>query len=559
MLQRIVVVFLILIAPGFSAADQRFDASRELARASVLAHLSNAQTAPPGGFLPARVSVFDNLVVIEASRKTGTMLPPNTFDLGGKSILFKRLPDASYRVQVASSQINATGGAVTIAPYETRPVALKFPFPFYRGVFRAVYVHATGNLTLGKPARVPFGLPEDAIFHSVARIAPLDVWSLILQSAEVAIDSKPTQAVFTWKIRAGASLLRAQATLFKNGDIQFKYDAFPAGSTMAVTGVTPGPTSSLPPQSVDFTRVTADSFRGAIVENFNPSGGVDQVAVAKAFLSAHPDTFDMLAFFFSLKHPGRPSFPGLGVDTIYQNNISGIGRTQYNYSKVLSASGRLKAISSMFDFEAYPANPRQSFPGFAPELGRTPLELVSHEIAHYWLASVRMMENGVPNLKLLSDGCCHWSFTFDADGSFMNGNDIRDNGNGTFTTGDPLVRFSPLDQYLMGLIPPSEVGPMFYVSTSAVLPSDDARRNVTFSGVRVPVSVDQIIAAEGPRMPASTASQKSFRVAFILIVDEGRKPAQSELQKLEKLRAAWPAYFTAAASNRLTVTATLAD
>lgn len=140
----------------------------------------------------------------------------------------------------------------------------------------------------------------------------------------------------------------------------------------------------------------------------------------------------------------------------------------------------------------------------------------------------------------------------------MNGNDIQDNSNGTFITKDPLVRFSSLDQYLMGLIPASDVGPMFYVaSAGAVRVNDDAKKNVTFSGTRVNVTVDQIIAAEGPRVPAFSSSQHSFRVAFILIVDQGRKPTSKEIQKLEKLRAAWPAYFQSAASNKITMSSTL--
>lgn len=550
-------LFLFLLAAIAEAQEQRaFDVSRERARSVVAEHLRNAKRNATSRLRSAHAVDFGDIAVIEAGPKTGTGIPANPFDLSGKSILFKHAADASYNVQVGSSGLNAGDGTkIVVGPGLAKAVQLPFTFPFYHASYRTVFLHAAGNLTLGKSGAVPFGLTEKELFHVIPRIAPLDTWSLT-QSVEVTVAPGADQITFTWEIPSGTNTFRTQAVLFKTGDIAFRYQAFPA-NTIALTGITPGP-SVLLPHPVDFTRDPLSTVRSAVVENFTPNIGIDQVAIAKAFLASHPDTFDFLALFFSIKHPGRPSFPGTGVDVIYQNRTRGIGRGQYNFAKVLGTSGKLKAIATMFDFEAYPADPHQSFPRTPAELGRTPLELVSHEIAHYWLASPHILENGVMTTNLLSDGCCHWSFTFDADGSFMNGNDIHDNGSGTFTTTDPLVRFSSLDQYLMGLIPPSAVGPMFYVTSPAgVLPNDDARKNVTFSGTRVNVTMDQIVGAEGPRVPAYNASQHSFRVAFILVVDEGRKPSQKELQKLEKLRIAWPSYFQAAASNKITVSSAL--
>lgn len=556
---RICLWALLLVASAAFAQQQpkAIDESRELARSVVTEHLRSASKTPAGGFRPAQVKDFGDIVVIEASPKTGMATPANPFDLGGKSILFKRAADASYNVQIASAGFSSgTGASIVVGPGLAKAVKLPFSFPFYHASYKTVFLHAAGNLTLGKPVAVPFGLTEKELFHVAPRIAPLDAWSLT-QSVEVTVAPGADQIAFTWKIPSETNTFAVQAVLFKSGDIAFKYQALPA-NTIALTGITPGP-SSLLPQSVDFTRDSPSAVRSAVVEHFTPSIGIDQVAIAKAFLGSHSDTFDFLALFFSIKHPGRPSFSGTGVDVIYQNSTRGIGRSQYNFARVLGTSGKLKAIATMFDFEGYPADPHQSFPRTPPELGRTPLELVSHEIAHYWLASPRILENGALTTNLLSDGCCHWSFTFDADGSFLNGNDIRDNGNGTFTTTDPLVRFSNLDQYLMGLIPSSAVGPMFYVTSAGVSPIDDARKNVTFSGTRVNVTMDQIVGAEGPRLPASAASQHSFRVAFILVVDEGRKPSQKELQKLEKLRIAWPSYFQAAASNKITMSDVLTN
>jgi len=48
----------------------------------------------------------------------------------------------------------------------------------------------------------------------------------------------------------------------------------------------------------------------------------------------------------------------------------------------------------------------------------------------------------------------HWGFFVHTLASELDGNDIRDNGNGTFTTVDVTQRYSPLDQYLMDFGPP---------------------------------------------------------------------------------------------------------
>ena len=49
-----------------------------------------------------------------------------------------------------------------------------------------------------------------------------------------------------------------------------------------------------------------------------------------------------------------------------------------------------------------------------------------HEIGHQWLTRVHFKQGGRSNSDI-EDGGSHWSFTTDTDGSFMQGNDIRDN------------------------------------------------------------------------------------------------------------------------------------
>ncbi len=550
-----IAIVIFLIAFRANSENPSFDLYREHARASVAEHLHNAKKLRMK-FQKPSVNAIENIVVIEASVKSGTMHGPNKFDLSGKAIRFNRANDGTYETSISNAgTVNAAGELMQLEPGDVKSIPTGFSFPFYGSTFKTVFVHASGNLTFAKSGKPPFGLTDLELFHSFPRIAPLDLHTLFAP-ADVSVEKKSDRITFTWKIRFNSNEIIFQTTLSRDGNITFQYGRVPV-DVVALTGITPGQASQGLPQYVDFSRGPVLALRNAVIESFSPSTTVDPVAIAKAFLTSQSDRFDMIALFYSIKHPGRPSFPGTGVDVIYQNNIKGIGRSLYNYSKVLGTKGKLKAVASFFDFESYPLDPLQFFRGYSPDTGRTPLWLVSHEIGHYWLASVRIMENGVRTTNLLAD-CCHWSFTFDSDASFMHGNDIRDNSNGTFTTTDVDLRFSLLDQYLMGLIPASEVSPMFYVANPVgVVPSDYAKKNVTFSGTRVNVDISQVIAAEGPRVPASNGSQRSFNVGFALIVDEGRKPSQNELSKLERIRSEWPAYFQKAASNRISVSTTL--
>ena len=56
----------------------------------------------------------------------------------------------------------------------------------------------------------------------------------------------------------------------------------------------------------------------------------------------------------------------------------------------------------------------------------------------------------------------HWVFNFNSDASLLEGNRVRDGGAGTspeFSTVGTVEGYSPLDQYLMGFLPPEQVEP----------------------------------------------------------------------------------------------------
>src|SRR5262249_7514611 len=110
---------------------------------------------------------------------------------------------------------------------------------------------------------------------------------------------------------------------------------------------------------------------------------------------------------------------------------------------------------------------------------------------------------------------------------------------------------SALDQYLMGLRDASEVPPVFLVrgpSGTDPNPSRAPQSGVAFSGTRKDVSMADVVAALGPRNPPGAPWLKPFRRA----VGYGTigNAAPDALEKLERIRAAWPAFFSQGTDRR---------
>jgi hypothetical protein len=137
-------------------------------------------------------------------------------------------------------------------------------------------------------------------------------------------------------------------------------------------------------------------------------------------------------------------------------------------------------------------------------------------------------------------------------GSHLEGNDIEDLGAGRFRTRASSVRYSALDQYLMGLRAPSEVPPFFVVRNPIATnndPARDPRAGESFDGTRKDVTIEDVLAALGPREPAATGWSTPFRQAFIYVAVGG--PAEpAALARVERIRTAFPAFFAKSTDGR---------
>jgi MYXO-CTERM domain-containing protein len=104
--------------------------------------------------------------------------------------------------------------------------------------------------------------------------------------------------------------------------------------------------------------------------------------------------------------------------------------------------------------------------------------------------------------------------------------------------------------------------PPFFIIHNAVTssgrmvnPARPLRRNTLIKGDREDITIEQIIAAEGPRLPAYGDSPRSFRVAFVLLTRIGERAADvvEAAHKLDRARLGWEAAFARMTMGRGTM------
>jgi hypothetical protein len=199
----------------------------------------------------------------------------------------------------------------------------------------------------------------------------------------------------------------------------------------------------------------------------------------------------------------------------------------------------------------YPDDPAQRFLG-----ENSTLSVLGQEVGHRWLAYLEFRDHtGQQSDALLGRDLAHWSFHFDSDASVMEGNDIEDLGGGQFRTTDAVKRYSLLDQYAMGLVPPGDVPPFFYVESPTLTNKKKESAPAigsTFSGTRRDVLIGDVTAINGPRLPTAADAPRSLRQAFIYVVSSGKSTNAAEVAKVDLIRTRWETFFRAATDQRMT-------
>ncbi len=247
--------------------------------------------------------------------------------------------------------------------------------------------------------------------------------------------------------------------------------------------------------AVDWSAAGPAPPAGALVERFSESEHVDLVAATRRFLAGRPDVFQQVVLYTT--RPLNPVPGTLAFEVNVRNDVQGIGLEAMDHVARVGKRGRPRE-RRLHGF-------RRHLRGRATGSSSSP----TRSAIAGW-PGCASTGTGAGRANLLGRGGVHWSFFLDTDASVMEGNAIADRGNGRFETVDIARRFSPLDQYAMGLRAAAEVPPFFYVDVP-----DDFRPNrpfkassapeagISFTGVRRDVRIEDVVRAMGPRVPAT--------------------------------------------------------
>ncbi len=499
----------------------------------------------------AAVRQAGEIAVIEDD---GTLfIEPRTIDLQGASMQFLRRRRGASAVRSSLDFKTVLGDKLAIGDDDSFfvefPADFRYPFGDEE-VYDGVWVNSDGNLTFGAPDNAATARSLSRFLDGPPRIAPLFT---DLDPSAAGGDGGLYLHFLSGRVRLtwwrvpefGANNSNSvQITLFTNGRVTFVYGGDVEAGT-AIVGINPF-AGGAPLHLMDYdAELPFPPQRVAIAEWF-PTGSpdFDSFAIGFRFFQNFKDVYDQLIVWYD--------FPAtLGSDLVLgrafplKDNVQGLGQGFADFSAFLGSRGRLgnfvEIAGSLRDFPDDPDAP-------VTFSGETKMSLTAHEVGHRWLARLRFRDQaGDASTRLLGRAQSHWSFFMDSDASVMEGNEIQDNGDGTFLTlGPTAARYSRLDQYAMGLIPPQAVSPFFFVANAASGPhthDSNPLANRTITGQRVDVTIDDVIAVEGERLPRSADAPKVFRLAFILVGGPGREVAQASINRLERYRKRFEDFF----------------
>ena len=513
----------------------------EDARTAAATDQETGQTA-----ITAPAPVAEDIGEIAVVQDAGDLvLPANPYDLRSTGLRFSRSGSSYTLTRIDGNFRSNLGTSVTLTDDDSIGNTMQFEFPFYGTTQRLAFVNSDGNITFGEAdsasternvARLLTGPPRVALFFS-----DLDPTT---GTGRVFVNSASDMYTVTWCGVRGFDSVRvvtAQATLFPDGSVELKY-----GETInifeSVVGVSPGHTGNV--ALVNLSDGSA-SGSGAIAERFAQASTIDTFAVAQKFYQTHPDNYDQILIWTD-QPLIRDAF---AYELTVANEVRGIGLELYDLSRSLGSAGRVRSLVVMDWIGKYPEDPTTKFLG-----ENNTLSVLGQEVGHRWGAYLEFRDHtGQRSDALLGRDLAHWSFHFDSDASVLEGNEIEDLGGGQFRTTDAVKRFNRLDQYAMGLVPPTQVPPFFYVeNASARERGSSPAIGVSFTGTRREVLISDVIAIHGPRIPTAENSARVHRQAFIFVVTAGRPTDAGGVAKLDRIRQQWESFFLQATEGRMT-------
>lgn len=360
----------------------------------------------------------------------------------------------------------------------------------------------------------------------------------------------------------------------------------PQGSeTFAAVAETGATLSGLSSPEVHFSHLKRqDGPFPVVYESFHYLSLPNPRDLSCTVIHALGDKFDFLAYYSDFRvdnqEAGTPSNGPMG------GNVTGTGQAMRGLASYCS-DGRFQwgfvqpVYSGSNQMQEQPPDGladtnTHNISSYAPQLGEQSsdgkmlpynyaMSQIGHEMGHRWSAFVSAKVNG----ETIPLGPTHWARGLQApvafpyqrptEASAMGGGVWQDNFDGTFTQLDddyyvPATGWSYLDLYLMGLIAPAEV-PDFFILRNLVPAGRDANGHAVFKAERTKVTVQDVIAAEGPRSPDVYHSQRQFNTGMVVMVEHGKTPSKELIERTNAIRERWIDYFSVTTGRRASMTA----
>lgn len=550
-----------------------------------------------------KISTQGDLVVLELNE--GALGKENLFDLTGRTLRFTPV-GSGYRVNSGPLHWDSDfGQEVTGAE-----VALHtFSFPFSGSRWASFSLATTGAIHFGKKndSRDPYGHPDAGL--SIGRFDRLaEAAAALLKSAPAIcvflkprlfgphyLKEQPGRAVITWDLSEPFGNLldfswfkttnQFQAVLHSDGTVEMSFKEIAAKD--AIVGLypeLPDKPSKIRHPEVHLSSLTPkDGPFPVIYEAFHYVAPPRPKDLSCTVIQALGDKFDFLAYYSDFRVDGQEaSSPSDGP---VANSVGGIG-------KIDRLDGRCSAGKFQLGFaqpiyvganemqaqppEGAPLSGHHDITFFLHELAEASadgkphpynyaISHLGHEVGHRWGAYISAKVNG----ETISLGTWpHWAqelqapvafpYQLPTEASTLGGSVWQDNFDGTYTRLHdgyfvPATGYSYLDLYLMGLIPAEEV-PDFFILKNLVEIRKDSNGRTVFKGDRTKLTIRDVIAAEGQRLPGFDHSQREFNAGIVVVVEHGRKPSRELIERANGIRQQWIEYWSITTGHRATMT-----
>ena len=485
------------------------------------------------------------------------IVPANPFDLASRSLVFT--PDGSGGYSRSVGPLDWDPEDRGKAPKRPAQIELTFQFDFSGRKYASFFLSKTGLITFGKE------FPSDrtpARFGTMRMIADAMVVTPTISalykpylSGNTYVSNLSDRVVITFSAWDNSLAVYGQRpketfdyqiVLHADGRIAFHYGPDPSDPDEAFrdgivglfsTDPTTGAVPRIPDELTNLSR-TDSEFSAVQIEIFRyptiRDRGAGVADVSCKIIEVLGNAFDFFAFNSQSRVDIQEKGPGHGFGGWYPGNIQAeVQGTGLRGNRTTPCDSGLK---NTWGWPVWMKAETVVHKDYANAGQHTPydegLTFFAHEIGHTWLAYASYQVNGERTPMQAESGGSHWALELHAPAAFAWDN--SENGSvmgGAFWHEDPDGTFSPtvgwwtkaggfswLDLYLMGLATPEEVPDMFILRNLEQLTSD---REGPYTGEKESITIEQVIAAIGPRNPPPERARKVFNIGFVYFLMPG--------------------------------------